>query len=712
MTACTKPHGSRISGSGISLDCRTYAKCSGFAQVLHRNSFTHPLFIHSLHTMPKTRVVYWFRTDLRLHDSPALKAALDLEPDCLYPIWTWDPHYVYRARVGPNRWQYLLDCQNDLSKSITKLNPRSKLFVVREAPQTLFPKLFKAWKITHLVFEKDTDAYARDRDEKVMNIAKKAGVEVIIKVGRTLYDPDELVKQNHGKPTMSISQVQAAGKKIGGISRPISAPKKFPDPGPIDLNFDQEKPASEPDINAIQRDGVEASYYAIAGPNSDFAPPTMAELGLKEATTSHRGGETIALQMLEDIIANEDYTATFEKPKTAPTAFSPQATTLLSPHMHFGSLSCREFYWRVQDVVSNYKGKASQPPTSLTGQLLFRDMYFGAQAALGYAFGQTYNNPACRFIPWHLPSEINPSTGLITGKYLIDDSTADEHFQRWKHGLTGFPWIDALMRQLKTEGWIHHLGRHAVACFLTRGGCYIDWERGAEVFEEWLIDHEAACNIGNWQWLSCTAFFAQFYRVYSPVAFPQKWDKEGDFVRKYVPELRGFDKKYIYEPWKAPISDQKKWGCRIIEGPNGGEGTYPKPMLDFGERREVCLQGMKNAYHVGLYGNDPKVLDGTWRDLFDNDAEGPTEGSKGPPGAMVEHEDADGTEERHLPEPLSPKQAKKMAVKSEKKVAAIGVQRAGQGHKREASQSTLDGMVTRKKKTKEEDVFPNETHFG
>ena len=114
--------------------------------------------------MPKPRVIYWFRTDLRLHDSPALKAALDLKPECLYPIWTWDPHYVYRARVGPNRWQYLLDCQNDLSKSITKLNPKSKLFLIREAPQTLFPKLFKAWKITHLVFEKDTDAYARGRD--------------------------------------------------------------------------------------------------------------------------------------------------------------------------------------------------------------------------------------------------------------------------------------------------------------------------------------------------------------------------------------------------------------------------------------------------------------------------------------------------------------------------------------------------------------------
>jgi cryptochrome len=173
----------------------------------------------------KPRVIYWFRTDLRLHDSPALKAALDLNPECLYPIWTWDPHYVYRARVGPNRWQFLyalsstltptvtntsdsVDCQNDLSSSITKLNKNSKLFLIREAPQTLLPKLFKAWKISHLVFEKDTDAYAKDRDTEVVKLAKEAGVEVIIKMGRTLWDPDELVKLNGGKPTMTISQVQ------------------------------------------------------------------------------------------------------------------------------------------------------------------------------------------------------------------------------------------------------------------------------------------------------------------------------------------------------------------------------------------------------------------------------------------------------------------------------------------------------------------------
>lgn len=256
-----------------------------------------------------------------------------------------------------------LDCQNDLSKSITRLNNKSKLFLMREAPQTLFPKLFKAWKVTHLVFEKDTDAYARDRDAAVIRAAEEAGVEVIFRSGRTLWDSDLLVEKNRGKPTMNISQVQTAGPKIGAIPRPIPPPKILPDPGATDLDFEQQQPDQRPDFNERLRHSGDKSYESIAGPNGDFAVPTLEELGFPAATSPHGGGETIALEKLDQIIADETYTATFEKPKTAPTAFEPQATTLLSPHLHFGSLSVREFYWRVQDVVTNFKGKASQPPS-------------------------------------------------------------------------------------------------------------------------------------------------------------------------------------------------------------------------------------------------------------------------------------------------------------------------------------------------------------
>jgi cryptochrome len=343
------------------------------------------------------------------------------------------------------------------------------------------------------------------------------------------------------------------------------------------------------------------------------------------------------------------------------------------------------------------KKPVSEPPVSMTGQLHFRDMYFAAQAALGWSFGQTYNNSHCRFIPWHLPSKVDTKSKLVTGGYEVDDPAKEIEFQRWAHGKTGFPWIDAIMRQLRTEGWIHHLARHSVACFLTRGGCYISWERGAEVFEELLVDHEAACNIGNWQWLSCTAFFAQFYRCYSPVAFGKKWDPEGNYIRKYVPELADMPKKYIYEPHKAPIADQKKAGVRIdgdgSQQDKDGLKLYPKPMFDFNTQRDICLEGMKNAYHVGLYGNDPKVMDGSWKKLFDDAGEGPTFGDMGGPGGLDTWDDADGADGDGHAEAPTPKKARKDAQSNGK-----ASPRATRGHKREASQGTLDGAFKKKAK--------------
>ncbi|KAF1823681.1 uncharacterized protein K489DRAFT_379670 [Dissoconium aciculare CBS 342.82] len=648
--------------------------------------------------MTGPRVIYWFRTDLRLHDSPALKAALDLEPSAFFPIWCWDSHYVFRARVGVNRWQFLIDCQNDVSQSITKLNPKSKLFVLREPAITLLPKLFKAWKISHLVFEKDVDAYAAERDEEVKKLARDAGVEVIVKSGRTLWDSDEIVKKNGGKPTMSITQLQAAGAKIGPIEKPVPTPKSLPDPGDTPIKFNHTKPESKPDMNEPWRDDAETSFDSgIAGPNGDFAPPTLEECGFKAATTQHRGGESVILELLEERLADEDYTATFEKPKTSPAAFEPQSTFLTSPYLHFGALSCRYFYHRVDAILERRrraKKPTSSPPASLHGQLLFRDMYFGAQAGLGWSFGQTYNNPKCRFIPWHLPSRVDVATRRSTGGYEVDDAEKEVWLRRWTAGTTGFPWIDAIMRQLRQEGWIHHLARHSVACFLTRGGCYISWERGADVFEELLIDHESACNIGNWQWLSCTAFFAQFYRCYSPVAFGKKWDDDGDYIRKYVPELKDLPKKYIYEPHKAPIQDQKKAGVMIrgdgSETEAGGLKVYPKPMFDFNSRRDICLQGMKSAYNVGFYGDNPKVLDGTWKQAFDDDAEGPTEGDKGGPGGLGSWEDADGAEGESKHDD-GPEEEEEEGGRSTTKP---------RGHKRENSQSKLDFGKGKKKAKK------------
>ena len=486
------------------------------------------------------------------------------------------------------------------------------------------------------------------------------------------------------------------------MSRPLEAPTSLPDPGETPLDFEQEPPEQDPDLNAQERDGEEKSYGSLAGPNNDFAPPTMSELGLKPATSPHRGGETRALATLAELVADKDHVAKFEKPKTAPTDFLPQSTTLLSPHMHFGSLSVRRFYWAVRDIADAHP-KAAPNPVNLTSQLVFREMYLAAQAATGAAFSITETNPHVRFIPWHLRSSSSSPRN-----YDIDSPAAAEWLRRWTSGTTGFPFIDAAMRQLRLEGWIHHLARHAVACFLTRGGCWIAWERGAAVFEAWLIDHETACNAGNWQWLACAAFSSTFYRVYSPIAFPKRWDPHGAFVRRYVPELAKYPDSFIYEPSKAPIAVQRTAGCRVradgqaLDEADAHLSTYPTPMFDFPERRDACIDGMKTAYRVGLHGDDSRIPTGAWKELWPADAMGTaetqSEGQDGEPLPDDVHELPPAESQQEAAEQEGgEEEGTKKSVGKRKRAAPTAA--AAKAKEKEASerQKSLDGFVTTKR---------------
>ncbi|KAG8709199.1 hypothetical protein FRC08_018486 [Ceratobasidium sp. 394] len=171
--------------------------------------------------MTQARVLHWFRTDLRVYDAPALHAGLDLKPEVLYPVWCWDPEYVYAHRVGVNRFNFLIESMNDLSQSLTKLNDRSKLLVVRGSPYTILPALWEKWKITHLVYEIDTGGYAQERDKRVRELAAKAGVEVVTALGHSLYDPAKIIEKNAGKATTTVSQWQKARLQANASSKPL-----------------------------------------------------------------------------------------------------------------------------------------------------------------------------------------------------------------------------------------------------------------------------------------------------------------------------------------------------------------------------------------------------------------------------------------------------------------------------------------------------------
>ena len=489
------------------------------------------------------RVLLWFRRDLRLTDNLALHKVKQAKE--IIPIYIVEsPKHTL---VGCNRWQFLLDSLTDLNNSLTQRH--SQLLVARGDAIKVLTVLLKEWQITHLAFDGLTEPHAIDRDRQVRKLAKELNIEVIQTEGKLLYHPSLVIEKN------------------GKLPKTYASFTKICDQLPL-----PNRPLPIPSIPSLPSNLNELKTISSVEPFGTFELFNLSEYTKDTPTTTIRGGETEALKLLSRYCKDKLKTTRFEKPKTSPADFDPPSTTVLSPHTTWGCISPRDFYWRVKDL-QQHDLKSSSPPVSLIGQLLWRD-FFHCQ---GYAipnFDNMNGNPVCLQIPW---------------------DTNQEFLDKWKYGQTGYPWIDAIMIQLRTQGWMHHLARHSVACFLTRGDLYLSWVKGKEVFQEWLLDHDWNLNAANWMWLSASSYFTSYFRIYSPITFGQKVDKDGLFIKKFIPQLAKYPSKYIYEPWKATKQQQKDWGCII--------GTdYPFPIVDHKEASTKNKDRMKEAYSKKEHG--------------------------------------------------------------------------------------------------------------
>ncbi|XP_069077855.1 cryptochrome-2 isoform X3 [Pleurodeles waltl] len=375
-----------------------------------------------------------------------------------------------------------------------------------------------------------------------MKLAKKSGVEVIIENSHTLYDLDRIIELNGHKPPLTYKRFQAIISRMELPKKPI---------GTMTLQ-QMEKCKAEIQDNHDERYGV----------------PSLEELGFQTdglGAAVWQGGETEALSRLDKHLERKAWVANYERPRMNANSLLASPTGL-SPYLRFGCLSCRLFYYRLRDLYKKVK-RNSMPPLSLYGQLLWREFFYTA-ATSNPKFDRMEGNPICIQIPW----DRNP-----------------EALAKWAEGKTGFPWIDAIMTQLRQEGWIHHLARHAVACFLTRGDLWNSWENGVRVFDELLLDADFSVNAGSWMWLSCSAFFQQFFHCYCPVGFGRRTDPSGDYIRRYLPKLKAYPARYIYEPWNAPESVQKAAKCIIGV-------DYPKPIVNHAEASRLNIERMKQIY--------------------------------------------------------------------------------------------------------------------
>ncbi|XP_068718955.1 uncharacterized protein [Montipora capricornis] len=482
--------------------------------------------------------VHLFRKDLRLHDNPTLHACLE-DSGTFYPVYVLDTKAARESKISPNRWEFLLECLRDLDNQLAGLG--SRLFVVRGRDVEILPKLFEEWGVTRLSFEGDIEPFGAQRDSVIRHIAEEAGIEVLSKTSHTLYEPGDILHANHGIAPMVFEDFVGVLKENG-----LTVPSP---------------------VKEVDRQLFGCCVTPVAADHqANFGVPELSDLGVKDVrlvTSGYlwKGGEQEALRRLvlfeEKLVKND-----FENEPLSE-ASMPSSATHLSPYLRFGCLSPRLMWQRTVD--SHWKAKGTMPPISLLEPLLLREFFF-VIAITNSGLDKMDSNPFSIQYPW----EENP-----------------EWLQRWKQGTTGFPWIDAVMRQLRQEGWIPHLARQAVGCFLTRGCLWINWEEGYKVFDELLLDAEWSLNVGNWLWLSGSAFMKGHVPWFCPVEVGKKIDPTGEYVKKYVPEVKRLPLKYLFEPWKAPFKVQQAARCIVGD-------DYPEPVADHIQQRIICVQRLKD----------------------------------------------------------------------------------------------------------------------
>jgi len=486
--------------------------------------------------MERERVsVLWFRNGLRFHDNNSLAVAAADPSTKLLPIFIFDGETPTTKHCKFNKMVFLLECLEDLDKQFKDEDGRLNMILGK--PVEVFTKLTKFFDIVRVCFDQDCEAYWLERDNAVKNFCVSQRIKVIENVGATLWDPLKVIDANGGFPPLTYAQFCHVTKAMG----PPSRPKK------------------DTDLSEVEIVDLSLAENLVSEDLTLFpTTPTPEMLGIERDTVwkekkIFNGGEAEALKYFGKRIEHEKNAflqGTFMPNRKDPDIFNPPKS--LSPDLRYGCLSVRKFYWAAMDAWEEVNGRECGTYT-IVSQLIWREFFY-CMSANNPFYGEMERNPICIDVPW----------------YDIPDQ-----LEAFKMGKTGYPFIDAGIRQMRQEGWIHHILRNALSMFLTRGDLWLNWEPGFKIFMECLIDGDWAVCSGNWMWVSSSAFEKSLNSSFclDPSVYGWRVDPNGYYVKKYVPELANLPLEYIYSPWKAPKEVQEKAKCIIGV-------DYPAPLVD------------------------------------------------------------------------------------------------------------------------------------
>ena len=400
----------------------------------------------------------------------------------------------------------------------------SRLIIRRGLPDQALKELMAETGAQKIFAEADFSPYARQRDEQV---SRQLPLDL---VGGCSISHPEAIRKPDGQPYVVYSPYMRAWKAIHKPEgwQVYPAPTKILTPE----NLYSEPIPSTPTL----------------GINSFFEP---GEAAARERLAAFTGNaEPVIYRYAEDR-----------------NRMDLEGTALISPYLRFGMLSAKEAALAAFQAQASAPGEEERKGSETwLNELIWREFYISILYHFPEVLKQSFR-PELRHIPWR---------------------NDPEEYQSWCQGLTGYPIVDAAMRQLKGTGWMHNRARMIVASFLVKD-LLIDWRWGERWFMQHLVDGDPAANNGGWQWTAGTGTdAAPYFRVFNPILQSAKFDPQGKYIHQWVPELEPIPSKYIHTPWELPLDEQKKLGCIIGK-------DYPAPIVEHSFARQRTLEAYKSA---------------------------------------------------------------------------------------------------------------------
>ncbi len=470
--------------------------------------------------MKQKRILIWYRNDLRVHDRAAIQEALRAKAEII-PVYCFDDRAFGTTsfgfpKTGVYRAQFLIESVKDLRNSLQQLG--SNLIVRKGLPEKVISAIAEQLKVDTVYYQQEVT----DEEIKVEKALKKAlsakGIKTKSFWEATLYLLEDLPFSVREIPEL-YTNFRKQVEKRSAIEEALPTPKQLP-------------PLPEIEIGQI---------------------PSLSDLGLEAAPFDSRavlkfkGGETEAIARLKAYFWEADCLKEYKETRNG--MLGANYSSKFSPWLAKGCISPRYIYEQVQKYESERVKNNST--YWLIFELIWRDFFRFICAKHG---NQIFN---------------------VSGLQGIDIPWKEDwdRFNLWREGKTGYPLVDANMRELAATGFISNRGRQNVASFLTKN-LGINWKMGAEWFESLLIDYDVCSNWGNWNYTAGVGNDARGFRYFNIPKQSKDYDPKGEYIKHWLPELASLPGAIAREPWKLNQEEQKRYGVRL--GVN-----YPRPVVDF-----------------------------------------------------------------------------------------------------------------------------------